>query len=69
MSTACCDWMQIRLDWYCDVHTDPFDCADAVLIRLRDGRYGLPVRDGGSSFITISFCPGCGTDLRPAGAT
>jgi hypothetical protein len=25
--------------------------------------YGIPIHDGGSSFIEIEFCPWCGTKL------
>jgi hypothetical protein len=26
--------------------------------------YGIPIHDGGSSFIEIEFCPWCGTKLK-----
>ena len=42
----------------CDTHPDPFDCPDVLVIKLPKNKgYGLPVRDGGSSFFMIQFCP------------
>lgn len=50
-----------RLD--CDLHSSPHDCPDVLIIRSDQHGVGLPVRDGGSSFVTIDFCPWCGTRL------
>src|SRR5262245_24096826 len=45
-----------------DVHDDP----DVTLIYyVRSKRYGIPVRDGGSSCIHITHCPWCGKKLAP----
>lgn len=49
----------------CDQHPDPWDCPDAIIIRAKDGRFGIPVRDGGSSFIEIRFCPWCAAPVGP----
>ena len=48
----------------CDAHKSPSDCPDS-LIAYNEGRhaYGLIVHDGGSSFISIQFCPWCGAEL------
>jgi len=44
-------------------HTN-IDCPDATLIRIQSkGKFGIPVRDGGSSFIAIDYCPWCGMKL------
>jgi hypothetical protein len=34
-----------------------------MLIKTKDGNFGIPVRDGGSSYIKIDFCPWCGTKI------
>ena len=64
---ACCDMMRQQIERRCDLHPDPMDCPDCVVVRFRSGRFGLPVRDGmesrASSIIHISFCPWCGTEL------
>ncbi len=47
---------------HCDEHPNPFDCPDVVVMKFGD-EYGLPVRDGGTSYITIENCPWCGKHL------
>jgi hypothetical protein len=45
-----------------DAHDDP----DVTLIySVKTKRYGIPVRDGGSSYIHITHCPWCGKKLVP----
>lgn len=46
---------------------DPHDDPDVTLVFVESTKtYGIPVRDGGSSYIEIAYCPWCGTKLRPA---
>jgi len=45
-----------------DVHDDP---DVALIYHIRSKRYGIPVRDGGSSYIHITHCPWCGKKLVP----
>ncbi|GAB3968757.1 hypothetical protein GCM10029978_038780 [Actinoallomurus acanthiterrae] len=60
----CCDTMRRQLDWRCHRHTDPYDCADAVIVYVAKFReYGLIIHDGGSSYIGIGYCPWCGSRL------
>ena len=35
----------------------------AILFIPKFNEYGIPVLDGGSSYITLDFCPWCGTKL------
>jgi hypothetical protein len=63
MAGTCCDSMAGHLAWSCDMHDDPYDCPDAVVVRDAKGRYGVPVHDGGRSYIAIGFCPWCGQAL------
>ena len=65
----CCEPMRAATEGRCDVHPDRFQCPDA-LIAFDEKRhsFGLIVHDGGTSTVTIRFCPWCGADLRqPAG--
>lgn len=50
----------------CDQHADAWSCPDTMLVRTKDGEFGMPVRDGGPSFITINNCPWCGVSLKPS---
>jgi len=55
--------MDCQLDYVCDAgHKKREDCPDVAIVKTKDG-YGLPIRDGGSSFYEISFCPFCGEGL------
>lgn len=48
----------------CDRHPDRFECPDALLhYGTRTGEYGIIIHDGGSSVVTIQYCPWCGTKL------
>lgn len=61
---ACCNQMRRSLEFECANHDSPFDCPDQLIWQGNDGRHGLIVRDGGSSYVSIFFCPWCGSDLR-----
>jgi hypothetical protein len=56
--------MSAALAFDCDQHADPFECVDALVIynEVFD-EYGLPVHDGGPSYVLIRNCPWCGTKL------
>lgn len=60
----CCDQMLEQLGRLCPDHDDhPAACPDVVVIRMQQGRYGLPIHDGGCSAVVVQFCPWCGTKL------
>jgi hypothetical protein len=61
--SECCADMQRDLDRRCPEHQDRLDCADMAIHKTDDGKYGLIIHDGGSSFYTIEFCPWCGAKL------
>ncbi|WP_073945665.1 DUF6980 family protein [Streptomyces kebangsaanensis] len=64
MTHHCCELMTDRADWHCDRHSDPFDCPDALVqFHAESQEYGLIIHDGGTSSITIAFCPWCGQRL------
>jgi hypothetical protein len=39
------------------------DEVDVVMNRWKNGTYGIPIHDGGTSVIRISYCPWCGQHL------
>ena len=63
--SVCCSNMEDRLHWQCDQHSDPNDCPDCIVwFYGGNGQYGIPIHDGGSSYIRIDYCPWCGADLQ-----
>ena len=58
----CCEMMEYHSQNHCAVHGNVFECPDC-LIYHGDKRYGIIIHDGGESYITINFCPWCGTSL------
>lgn len=63
----CCSALEDQEAQTCDQHPSPWDCSDAVIVRHRDGSYGLPVRDqedaSAISSVEIRYCPWCGSPL------
>jgi len=61
----CCDVMEQSLNVTCEIHADPHDCPDCLVIyNAKFREYGIPIRDGGSTKSIISYCPWCGTKLQ-----
>jgi hypothetical protein len=46
----------------CDNHKNRSNCPDVLIVETGQG-YGLPIHDGGSSFVEIAYCPWCGKPL------
>ena len=64
MPTHCCELMRQQVESRCDQHPNIFDCPDTlVFYSPRYSEYGLIVHDGGSSSISINYCPWCGAKL------
>ncbi len=60
----CCDDMKRHIETKFEVHKNPFDCPDSLIHFSKKGQdYGLIIHDGGSSFISINYCPWCGKKL------
>ena len=60
----CCDTMRVQLTHECEQHPDPFDCPDVLVVyNAKFDEYGMPIRDGGPSVMSMQFCPWCGTQL------
>lgn len=61
----CCDLMADQMTSTCEHHGENrWECPDFVVLFHPDsGVYMLPIRDGGSSGIIITYCPWCGSQL------
>jgi hypothetical protein len=56
--------MRDQVNWKCPDHVDPYECPDALIAySVRFDEYGLIIHDGGSSQISIQYCPWCGARL------
>ncbi|MGC8229997.1 DUF6980 family protein [Pseudobacillus badius] len=65
MKDYCCEEMEYHATFSCNVHHHPFDCPDQLIYVDKDNEaYGLIIHDGGSSAITIKFCPWCSSKLK-----
>jgi hypothetical protein len=63
--THCCDVLHRNVERICAQHPDRWDCRDMLIeYRSKTDSYGLMIHDGGSSVISIQFCPWCGAKLR-----
>ena len=59
-----CREMKAQLEMRCDLHSDPFECADRLIIYdSRFDEYGIIIHDGGNSYVAIGYCPWCGKKL------
>ena len=64
----CCDDMALAVRHECEEHETPFECPDTVIVYHEIfGEFGLPIRDGGPSYLCISNCPFCGSNLPKSG--
>lgn len=46
----------------CEDHDDPWECPDMNIVKTGTV-YGIPIRDGGTSYLKINNCPWCGIKL------
>ncbi len=47
---------------------DQFDCPDNLIYFSEEhAAYGIIVHDGGTSFVTLNFCPWCGVRVGKGG--
>lgn len=56
----CCEDMKEHLEYTCDEHGD--ECPDKIIKETSTG-LGIPIHDGGSSYIEVKYCPWCGTEV------
>ncbi|MCM3160810.1 DUF6980 family protein [Metabacillus litoralis] len=65
MKKHCCEDMDYHANFECEIHENPFECPDKIIIfDERNNEYGLIIHDGGASSISIDFCPWCGSKLK-----
>lgn len=62
MNNYCCSDLQYQLEQTCDIH-DKYGCPDVVLIKEDNGDIGISIKDGGTSYLKIDYCPFCGSKL------
>jgi len=56
--------MTSALDFDCPQHAEAAEFPDAPVTYVpKFDEYGLLIHDGGSSFVTIQYCPWCGAKL------
>ncbi|MBM4026788.1 MAG: hypothetical protein FJ280_15490 [Planctomycetes bacterium] len=56
--------MRDQVEHKCGQCEDSFACPDALIYYdLKFDEYGIIVHDGGESYVTIDFCPFCGSKL------
>lgn len=64
---VCCAPMRFHLTVACGRGHSALQCPDRLVVRMTDGSYGLPLRDGEASSATsvvgIACCPWCGALL------
>ena len=64
MKPHCCDQMTEHANFTCADCVDPYECPDTLISYIsRFDEYGIIIHDGGTSSISISYCPWCGTKL------
>jgi hypothetical protein len=57
--------MKYHCEFKCDVHNDQFDCPDRIIyFSQKTNEYGIIIHDGGSSWISIKYCPWCGIQIK-----
>ena len=60
----CCQQMETAAENTCQQHSDRWDCPDALIsYSARFDGYAIIIHDGGSSKISIHYCPWCGSKL------
>ena len=60
----CCETMEMQIALTCPVHTDRHECPDCLISHTPKFReYGIIIHNGGTSTMSIQFCPWCGTAL------
>ena len=47
----------------CEQMTYMVEEENSIVFVSRTKKYGVPIRDGGSSFLIIKYCPWCGKEL------
>ncbi|MFJ8089140.1 DUF6980 family protein [Lysinibacillus sp. NPDC095746] len=52
MKKHCCEDMTFHASFKCEIHENPFECPDKIIIFYEQNNdYGLIIHDGGKSII------------------
>lgn len=51
---------------HCCEQLDDAVAEDSILYVAKFREWGIPIPDGGTSFLELSFCPFCGAHLPPS---
>lgn len=62
-NTNCCEEMEYFSSLHCDEHKSVYDCPDVLIGIFNNGEKGIIIHDGGTSKITINYCPWCGKKI------
>lgn len=66
LANLCCDMMSRNASLNCEIHNNKYDCPDVLInFNKKTESYGIIIHDGGTSMISINYCPWCGTNLNP----
>lgn len=60
----CCEEMGYFTKLNCEDHSSIYECPDVLISKSAQNEFGIIVHDGGTSEISISFCPWCGANLN-----
>ena len=61
----CCDTMEQKIDPKCDIHENPWDCEDAMVVYEPEfDSYAFMSRFDAGFMISMHFCPWCGDKKR-----
>ena len=56
--------MNLAIKFDCDIHQSKYDCPDVLINYIPEfDEYAIFIRDGGTSYSIISYCPWCGIKL------
>ncbi|WP_181308400.1 hypothetical protein [Rufibacter sp. XAAS-G3-1] len=62
---SCCRMMASQFNKKCEIHDSIYDCPDVILDRNEQGsQFRILIHDGGTSGISIKFCPWCGKKTK-----
>ena len=64
MKKHCCKEMERAIQFDCDKCDDEYECPDTLLSYIPNfDEYGIIIHDGGTSSLSIQYCPWCGQKL------
>lgn len=65
---CCVDMAYRMIEHKKEIKSGKFDVDCIIRYDKSHKEYGIPIHDGGSSYISIKYCPWCGKELKSPGA-